>query len=165
MAITVHALGACKIKVDTGASHALEDLGYSDDGVQVEERGMYHDIPGDQNGGEGGVPIEKQYLGEFHIVRFTLTSFDKLILPKVTTRIYGGTAGTMGTPGTLMSSNCFRLLLWTPQVSAVSTSRNYLVAMPIDSIPHNRGAKATRYSMVFACYPNSTNVIYNAVDS
>lgn len=165
MALGIQALGACAIKVDTGSSHALETLGYSDDGVQIEEHGMFHDIPGDQNGGEGGVPIEKQFLGEQHFVRFTLTKYDAAVLAKVQSRVYGGTPGTMSTPGTLMSANSYRLLLYTAQVSSASTSRNYLVAMPIDVISHNRGTKATRYSMSWVCYPNANNVIWNTTDN
>lgn len=165
MAVQVVAFGACALKVDTGTSHALETLGYSDDGVQIEEHGMFYDIPGDQNGGEGGVPIEKQFLGEQHFIRATLTKYDPAIVAKLTARVYGGTAGTMATPGTLMSSNCYRLLLYTAQVASVSTSRNYLIAIPIDVIAHNRGAKASRYSVSFVCYPNSSSVIWNTTDS
>lgn len=160
MAAAVVAFGACAIKLDTGASNALEILGYSDDGVHIEEHGMFHDIEGDQNGGQGGVPIEKQFLGEQHFVRATLTKYDPAVVAKITARVKGGTAGTMSTPGTMMSSNSYRLLL-----AAAGGDRNYLIAIPIDVITHNRGSKAARYSVSFVCYPNSSNVIYNTTNT
>ena len=50
-------------------SHALETLGYTQNGVQIEEELYTGDVKGDENGGEEGPPIDVQYFGEVHRVR------------------------------------------------------------------------------------------------
>jgi hypothetical protein len=49
MPIAVVVEGPCLVQVNTGSAGALEDLGYSIDGVQVTEETFMSDVPGDQN--------------------------------------------------------------------------------------------------------------------
>ena len=159
MPSTVHTLGPARIRVDTGAANALEELGYSAEGVTIREEARRLDVPGDENGGSEGVPIDIQYLGQIHFVTFELTKYDELILDKLTPRIYGGTAGTEGTIGTLLVANGFRLL-----IHSTTEPRNYLLAMPLEPVETNKGTKFSRVIMGFECYPSS-GTIYNASTS
>src|SRR6185436_21084756 len=111
MATAVQVPGPCEVQLDTGTSHALESLGWSINGVEIQEDVKHLDVPGDQNGGDEGIPIDVQYLGEMHIVRMEMSKWDSAVADKGLAKTYGGTAGTMSTPGTLMSTVPYRLLL------------------------------------------------------
>ena len=166
MAISVQFDGPCKISVGTGDDNALEVLGYSIDGVQIQEVSRTADVPGDQNGGTEGPPIDVQFFGQIHEVSFDLSKFDLAILNKLRPVVKGGTAGTVSQPGTLLSGNSFRLLLAPDNVDAngdavINNPRNYLIAIPREPITINKGTKFTRVRMSFQCHAAS-GVIYNA---
>lgn len=153
--------GPAVIKVGTGTASALETLGYTEDGAQIQENIFSIDVPGDQNGGPEGPPIDIQYLGEFHIVRLNLTKWDVAIEAKCSPRLLGGTAGAVGTPGTLWhaESKFYRLLIHT-----TSRPRNYLAAIPRGVFELNKGTKFSRRIMEWWCYA-SAGTIYNSTTS
>jgi hypothetical protein len=158
MAIAINALGACNIKVDTGTSNALEQLGYNEDSVGIQENPKRHDVHSDQNGGTPGIPIEVQNLGEEHMVTLNLSNFDWSIWQKIQAGTYGTTEGTVGTIGAFLSTNGFRLLL-----DSTSNPRNYLNAHPITkSVP--MGTKASIIVIQFRCLPVA-GVLFNATDT
>lgn len=155
MAIAVNAAGVGLVKVDTGASNALEDLGYNEDSIPIQENRKLHDVHSDQNGGPQGVPIEVQNLGEEHIVTLNLSNFDLAIWAKIQAGYYGETEGETGTIGGFMTSNGFRLVIET-----TSNPRNYLNAFPITkTIP--LGTKASIYVVQFRCLPVN-GVLFNS---
>src|SRR5690554_6659069 len=129
MAEVVVVDGPALIRVNTGSEGALETLGYTRDGVQISEQVYTEDVPGDQNGGTSGPPIDIQYFGEFHIVRLELTKWDPTVDAKVASRRLGGTLGTTGTAGSLYSGDSlfFRLL-----IQPTNRPRNYVAAIPRD---------------------------------
>lgn len=153
--------GPAVIKTGTGGSDALETLGYTEDGARVIEQILSIPVPGDQNGGPEGIPIDIQYLGEIHIVQLVLTKWDTAIEAKVSPKIKGGTAGQVGTAGLLYSadSKAFRLL-----ISPTARPRNYLAAIPMGSWDINKGTKFSRRVMEFQCLPVS-GVLYNSTTS
>ena len=162
MAIEVIVDGAVLVKVDTGSSNALESLGYTIDGVQITEQAYMGDVFSDDNGGEQGPPVDIQQFGEIHIVRMLFSKIDVAVLAKVTPRQYGGTAGTVATPGTLMfqGTKTYRLLL-----DSETRPRNYLRAVFREPIEFNKGSKFSQYLVVAHCYKNASNIIYNSTDS
>ncbi|MEK9809999.1 MAG: hypothetical protein VW362_06095 [Candidatus Nanopelagicales bacterium] len=158
MATAVHALGKCQILVDTGASNALELLGYSEDQVTIEERVFRHDIHSDEYGGGEGPPIDVQYLGEVHYITMSLVNYDIAIYKKIQPKIYGGSLGVSPNPGSLMGegSLAFRLLLkpiTDPYgVPTANEPRNYLLAFPFSSVRWAMGTKATRVPLVWEAH-------------
>lgn len=155
MAEIVVVPGPCHVYVDTGSSHALEALGYSINGVEIAEEPFYLNVPGDQNGGDDGPPIDVQYLGEINRVRMELSKWDPSIAAKCLAKIYGGTAGVVGTPGTLMAANAFRLVL-----SSTLYPRNYKLAFLRNQIETQRGTKFARLVLEWECH-GSSNTIYD----
>ncbi|CAK9093030.1 Uncharacterized protein SCF082_LOCUS43762, partial [Durusdinium trenchii] len=121
--------GVQTIKVDTGTSNALETLGKTANGIQIREQVFRENVPGDANGGDAGPPIDIQYHGEIHIVTLEFTYWDDSIMAKVIPKLYGGTAGAVGTAGTLWAadSKTYRLLM-----DGSGFTRNYLRAIPTD---------------------------------
>lgn len=160
--------GACEVKVDTGSARALQSFGWTANGAQVTRRRLTVDIPGDQNGGDDGVPIDIQEMGGFYTVRLEMTKWETSIEAKIRTLVnqQGSGAfaslvlGTVPTPGSLIVSNSayFRLLLL-PTDSA--RAMNFLAAIPRDD-PYeiNKGTKFSRLVLSFTCYPIS-GVIWN----
>ncbi len=143
MAMTVVVPGPVLVRSGTGSAGALEDLGYSVNGIDVDEEMRTLDVPGDEHGGEAGIPIEEQYLGEFHILRMELSRFDTAVLAKIGAKLRGGTTGTLGTMGTLFgaSGSYYRILLL-----GAAVTRNYLACRPLRiSAPYG-----TRYLRVMA---------------
>lgn len=160
MAESIQVDGPCHVNVDTGAANALEELGFSINGVTITEIVFTSDVPGDQNGGDEGPPIDVQYFGEIHRIRMELSKYDELILDKVRPKLYGGTAGLTGTSGTLIigASKTFRLLLLT-----TNRVRNYPTSMLRETpMELNKGTKFTRMIIEFEAHPVA-GLLHNTV--
>ena len=125
MASSVRLYGATAVYValsvpgGSSPSGAIALLGYSVNGVEVEEESYVEEVHGDQNGGDAGPPIEIVEHGEVHRIRMTLSRWDETVLAVIRTAIYAGAQGgsfPLGTPpsaGTLVFGNTgtFRLVL------------------------------------------------------
>ncbi len=157
MAIVVNQFGPALVRTGTGVANALEDLGFSINGVEIIETVFESDVPGDQNGGDDGPPIDIQYFGQVDRVRMELSKYDKLVADKIRARLLGGTAGVIGTPGTLIAGTSvfYRLL-----IEPTTGPRNYLAAIPREPIEVNRGTKFSRLIMEFECHSFS-GVLWN----
>jgi hypothetical protein len=163
MAKQVNVAGLALIRLGVGVS-ALQDLGYTVNGATIVTEGHAVNIPGDENGGDDGPPIEIQMLGETARVRLELTKWDPAVQLVLETRLGGGTAGTPAAAGTLVfaNSNFFRLVVNSPV-----TPRNFpcatLVRTPIEI---NKGTKYSRLVCEFECYKHPTSgVLWNATIS
>lgn len=160
MANQVNIAGLAAIKVDTGAAHALELLGYTRDGAQITFDGFFHDVPTDENGGEAGPPTDVQYMGETAKITLRMSKYDPAVADKVVSRVYGTAAGTVSAVGTLMIGGGFtyRLLIHSP-----TTPFNFLTVMFREAIEINKGTKFSELLVVGTAYKNASNVLYNAV--
>ena len=100
MAVGVQVFGAAKVSVDD------EELGYTRNGADLTDEAFFVDVPGDENGGDEGPPVDIQYLGGIARLRLELTKFDPAVADKIIARIKGATIGQVsdGTnpPGTLL---------------------------------------------------------------
>lgn len=162
MAASVQVPGPVLIKIDAGAG--LESLGYSVNGIEIEEHPFYGDVPGDQNGGDEGPPIDIQYFGEIHRLHIELSNWDAAVAAKLIAKINTGTAGVAGTPGVLMLAGgwYYRLLLVATNTS--NNTRNYLRALVRDRTAFNLGTKFKKLSIDFECHANAAGgagVIWN----
>lgn len=160
MAAAVQVAGACLIQVNAGAG--IESLGYSVNGVDATAEAFWIDVPGDENGGEQGPPIEIQFLGEIARIRMELSKWDSSVFAKVEARLKSATAGTPSTPGTLVFANSLdmRLLL-----NATNFDRNFPRAIPRGAIEMNRGTRWARAVIEWECHKDATGVLYNSTMS
>lgn len=160
MPIQVNVAGLTLIKVGTGGGGTLEDLGYTRNGAETTKEAFWLDVPGDENGGDEGPPVEIQFLGEIARVRLELTKYDPLILEKVAARVAGITAGTVSASdvGVLMfnASKSIRLAL-----ANSNMPRNFPRAIPRGAIELNRGTKFSTALLEFECHKNGSGVLYN----
>ena len=164
MTIAIQVSGPCLIKLDSGNANALEDLGYSENGVRIEEEQFHSDVPGDQNGGDEGPPIDVQYFGEIHRLRMELSSWDAAVAAKILAKLKGGTAGVLGSAGSLMGAGGFywRLILLTANLP-----RNYLRAFPRGQpVELNKGTKYSRLVLNVECHAAGVGgTVYNTTTS
>lgn len=152
MAVEVYAFGPAKISVNTGVSGAWQEVGYTADGVRVREEAIQLPVPGDENGGAEGVPIEFQHLAEQHYLTLELTRFDAAILQKLRSRFKSGiTAGLTKGPGTLVADDYFRVLLESD--TDATHHRRYLKAYVTQPIEETIGTKYSRPVVVLQCLP------------
>jgi hypothetical protein len=161
MAVTVNVAGPVAVSVGTGSANALESLGYTRDGAHITEDAAYIDVPGDQNGGDAGHPIDVQILTTIHRVRLELTKYDTAIAAKLEPRIKGGTQGVPPTAGTLMfaGDKCWRLLL-----NCTTGPRNYLKAFLRNAIELNKGTRFSTLVLEFECHPEG-GYVWNTTTS
>lgn len=160
MTAAVFTAGAVLVKTGTGSASALESLGYTANGVEIDEELKTLDVPGDENGGDEGVPIDIQNLGQIHHIRMELTKFDIAVIAKITPRVLGGTNGEQGTIGALFAAGTltYRVLL-----TGTNFTRNYLKCIP-RGVREVVGTKFTRWVLEWDAYP-SAGVLWNSTTS
>ncbi len=159
MAIQYHVAGPALIKVDTGSTHTLEELGYTRDSAEIRFEGHFEEIKSDDQGGDAGPPGDLNYLGERAIVRLELTKWDAAIADKLVPRLYGGTAGMVGEVGTLLlqDAKTFRLL-----IHSTNTPMNFPKAILFGAIEINKGTRHSRLVLEFVCLKDATGKLYDA---
>lgn len=160
--LCVNVAGPVGIWVDTGSAHALEHLGWSQDGIQIQEIPFVEGIPGDQNGGNSGPPIDYQLFPGQHRIIIDLNKYSSAVLAKIALRANPAEA-VSASVGMLLacSDQLFRVLLYS---STGNFIRNYPYCVAIDPIDANYGSKYTRTQLVFTA--NTVNgVIWNTTDA
>lgn len=163
MAEIIQIPGPCHILLNTGASSALQGLGYTENGAEVREELLAGDIPGDQNGGDQGPPIDIQKFGLIGHVHLEMSKWDAAVAAYVMAKSNPNgsiptAAGVSPTPGGLIFSNTdyFRLLLF----PSLSLPRNFLIAVPREAHTYNLGTRYARLIADFICYPPLGGGVY-----
>ena len=119
MATSIHVNGTATLKTGTGAASALELLGHSLDGVDLDFQDIREFVYSDAGGGPGNVPIDVQEFGETCVISADLIVYDEAVLTKIRKRPGQGTEGLLSAPGRLMGANSdfVRLLVESPTES------------------------------------------------
>lgn len=160
MTATPHAAGAALVSVGTGSAGALETLGYTRQGVDVRSQAFFVDVPGDENGGDQGPPIEIQYMGEIARIRLELTKWDDAIAAKIRTRLLGGAEGTPGTPGTFMFGDSKTVRV---TISSINNDMNFPRCFIRDAWEINVGTRYSTLVVELEAHKDATGVLYNAL--
>jgi len=162
MSVAVVIDGLCQIWVGTGAGDDLEALGYTRNGAECTAEAFMLDVPGDENGGDDGPPVEIEYLGELYRIRVEMTKFDPAIADKVACRLKGGTVGVPGIPGQLVfaGDKHFRLLIKPISPADGETAVrpwNFFRAVPKGAIEINKGTKYSTLIMEWECHKTASD--------
>ena len=168
MAIVHHVAGAATIRVDTGGSNALEDLGYTRDGAMVRFDGFFLDIPCDLTGGENGPPSDIQFLGETALITCDFTKFDETIATKIRSRRYGIAEGQYvpADIGKLMIGSTPTLTFRVVIDPAIALPLNFPICVFREPFEINKGTKYSTWRVECTAYRSVlTDVLYNAVDT
>jgi hypothetical protein len=94
MAVGPYVTGPCQIKVNFRDGNGLQWLGYSENGIEVQENFLYVDVNSDRYGGTSGAPIDRQFMGATARIPVQLSEFDPEVLD--TCRKYLPTNGAGG---------------------------------------------------------------------
>jgi hypothetical protein len=139
----IQVAGLAAIKIDG------ELLGYTRNGADTTKEAYWLDVPGDENGGDDGPPIDVQYLGEIARVRLEFTKWDEAVANKVRARVKGGTAGSPADAGTLMAGDGKTVTL---TIDSPQLTRHFYKAFPRMPIEMNRGTKFSTLVCEFECH-------------
>lgn len=156
MAREVHVAGPVLTKV--GFPTSLEELGYTRGGVDVRKEGYFLDVPGDENGGEEGPPIEVQFFGATARIRLELTKYDGTVADKVSARVNGATDGTPATPGTLMFAGNKHQRVCLHGTNRVLNFPRCLCREPVEL---NAGTKFSTLIFEFTAYKDASGVLHD----
>lgn len=166
MAAEILVAGACEVKIASPSvnSGILQVLGFNRNYAEVRKEAFFLDVPGDENGGDDGPPIEIIHLGEICIIRLELTKYDLTVANVVRSRVDGAIAGQPTAAGTLMfnggggGGSTMRLLLNTPV-----DPRNFPRVIPRNAIEIGRGTKYSTLVCEFEAHKDASGVLYNDV--
>lgn len=164
MAEAFHVAGPAIVKITAlgGTSPTLETLGYTANGADVTLESHFENVPCDENGGEQGPPAELVYLGERATVRLELTKWDEGVADLIRPRLSNGTAGTVGTPGTLVFANTYEYRLL---IASTNQPYNFTRAVPRSAISINKGTRHSRLLLEFECYKDASGYLWNTTTS
>ncbi len=145
--------GPVEIWVGTGTSEALEFLGWTVNGVSIQERPFVTPIVSDEYGGSGGPPADYQLMGMQHRISLELSKYQSAVLAKLD-RFYNSIALGAGAAGVGMLLGCgglaTRLLMRAGPAGSSTFVRNYSQAFVIDPVELAPvGAQATRARVNF----------------
>lgn len=175
MAIKHQVPGAVLIKVGVGTAGALVDLGYSVNGVDIQEKEFIEPVKSDRYGGSGGADVDVQILGLGADISMELSDFDPEVMIRLQSRMplntdFNADQGKVPTPGTLMfqSGGIFRLLLQgvldtaalaaTPGIEdTLMTPRNYPFCRVSNVIGYQVGSPYCRPTLRVEAYQGLKN--------
>lgn len=151
--------GPVQIWVNTGASGALEFLGWSLNGVSIEQIVFQSEVHCDEAGGQPGPPVDYQLYGYQHRISMELAKFQDSVLAKLDPRYNPNTAGGSIAVGMLLkcATATFRVLLKGPNFV-----RNYLTCVipnPIELSPI--GSQASRARVTFLASTGIGGTLWN----
>jgi len=158
MAEQVNVAGAVTVKVALPASGSLSTVGKTRNGPEVVEQPFFLPVPGDDNGGDAGPPIDIQYLGEIAQIRLELTKYDPTVVEAIRAFVAQATLGTPATPGTLMfqDSKAGRLVL-----SCANAPQNFPRVVFQEPIQRNIGTRFTVCIISATAYKDANGVLFN----
>ncbi len=167
MALAVHIAGPAKIEIDDGTGPGLQVLGYTINGADISEEPFHVDVPGDQNGGDRGPPIEVQIVGEVDHVRIEMTNYDEAVLNLLRANLPSAVAGQFTTANTGMplfaNSKTFRLHINCSAVgNGAAEPRLYNRCIPRGAREINKGTIYSRAVVEFECHKDANGVLYTA---
>lgn len=79
--------GPLQIWGTTGATAAVEFLGWTRGGIEIQEQNNFAELKSDLNGGEQGIPGDYEWLGEMHTITCELAQYNPAILAKYERRM------------------------------------------------------------------------------
>lgn len=148
--------GPLQVWVDTGASHAVEFLGFTRGGAEIQEQSFQSELKSDYTGGEQGPPGDYEWLGEMHTISLELALFVPTILAKCERRME--VAVTNRTRGTLVScaGGSYKLLLLSLNFSRLYT--RVFIPEPITYAPIGSPASFPRITFTALDDPANTDL-------
>jgi hypothetical protein len=155
---TFHVNGVAELSTGTGSAGALELLGHTVNGVEIEPQILKRPIYTDAGGGDDGVPVTHRKVGEIHVVSADVIVYDEAVMAKVRRGTENTTEGVMVGAGTILDNvvvggtgahGYYRLLISSPDDGV---PWNYLTAHLMRA-PRRLSTKETVYRLQWEAIP------------
>jgi hypothetical protein len=153
VALALHVSGECLLKTGTGSVGALESLGVSVAGVDINITDHTDPVYTDTNGPR--VPFDEQQFLEDATITCKLVFYDETVLSHIRSRIAilaSNADGTIGAAGVLWGAggNYFRLLCLSP---VDATPYNFPKARLKDAMRVKKGTVRSEWDLTFYSIP------------
>lgn len=164
MALAVQKTGLVSHYTKAPGQQALTLTGYAMDQTRIREQPFWLDVPGDENGGPQGPPIDVQWLGETVQIQIEMSKWDATqvaLLRKYVT----ATQGTILNyeVGTLMFANkSIELLCYAPQAPLPLYFPCCLLREPVE---YGAGTKFASVQLFFTAYKHPTSGVLYSQDT
>lgn len=170
----IYNTGPCEMYVGTGVADALEFLGYSEQGMDLELRETFEDVNSDLLGPK--IPTDVQHFQADCLITGDLVRWNEYVLQKIEDRSRQGAGGTGASLGTISKKEvgalmlaygkCFRLLCDAPNVALAGVAGimpdlrpyNFPAAYLHDTMKRKRGARAERVHIILRALADATNI-------
>jgi len=154
-----------EIWVGTGAANALEFLGRTANGAQIEEIPFLNPIASDDYGGDAGPPADYQLMGLQHRISLELVKFDTAVLAKLE-KFYNPSSSPTVVVGTLLGCGSLTTRLLMCSQNLTTFVRNYPLALVLDPFEYGPlGAQNARVRVTFTVNAKAGVVPYNSTTS
>lgn len=163
MAVSFQVSGTVTVKVGAqgAADNALEVLGYTANGVRIQEEDFYEEIHSDERGGDSGPPVETIYHGKRVRVTMELVKWDAQVADMLAGRV-NWTATTLD-PGKVFDAGvvmvagnkAFRLVL-----KSNVGSWDLPACIVRGQFEINKGSQASRLMISFEAFPDANGYLY-----
>lgn len=152
-----------EIWVGTGAANALEFLGRTANGVQIEEIPFINPIASDDYGGDAGPPADYQLMGLQHRISLELVKFDTAVLAKLE-KFYNPSSSPTIVVGSLLGCGSVTTRLLLNSQDKTAFVRNYPLALVLDPVEYGPlGSQNARARITFTVNAKAGVVPYNAI--
>lgn len=172
----IYNTGPVELYTGTGSASALEFLGYSENGMQIEIRETFEDVHSDLLGPR--IPTDVQHFQADALITGDLVRWNESVLEKCEDRSLNGAGGTGASFGIvsklevgalmLAYGKTYRLLCDAPSLDLGGAGSgaimpgliplNFPYAYLHDTMTRKRGARAERVHIIFRGLANTTNI-------
>ncbi len=130
-------------------------LGFSEDGVQINIQPFFDQIPSDDFGGRAGPPSDSQILAAIATVDVALSKYDKAEVDKLTSYKAGGAVGVLPPIGSFIRQDGLSAALL---LDGVLEDLTFATAYLRRNQEFNSGTKWRRYVIGWECWVNATDL-------
>lgn len=159
--------GPCLVKVNLRDGNGVVDLGYTAEGVQVEEQLFEQPIHSDRYGGSAGPPVDKQWFGKSARIPLQLVEYDLAVVKLMRQITIASTWSTMDDEGgivdigalTSCTNQSWQVILVgsLDSTSSHMTPLNFPNCFPTGAIRYPLGAKNTIFDIDLHAIPFTTD--------
>jgi hypothetical protein len=161
MADLVQVKGVAEIHIKPYGG-TLEKLGYTRNGADMTLQSFQIPVPGDQRGGDAGVPIDIQLLGQIAHIRLEFTKYDETVMNKVKALAAAGTPGTFAPADVgllyVQGLKYTRLL-----VKTANDPKNFPIVVWQEPQQWNAGSRFSMTVIAGTAYPDANGLLYDNV--
>lgn len=161
MAVSLQVSGTVTVKIGPQECDDLQlaVLGYTANGVRIQEEDFYEEVHSDERGGDVGPPIDLIYHGKRPRVTMELVKWDAAAADKLAARI----SVTTPQPGKVYDAGIVMIAgqkAWRLVLHSAAASWDLPVVVVRGQFEINKGSQHSRLLIAFEAFPDSQGYLY-----